>query len=236
MSLLGTAFVLAGAAGVIERDGRRDRMAYPDMNKKEVQQAFDDENAEYGIMHNMNETKIRKIAARCRVRPDKHGILPLHGHKECEDYVNKYLNSSKDLSDFRHAWRDYVRKEENNRKAHHNELHYGNKRYENYKRILKEHNYYEGGDDITLEINIYNLSKNEHLKQMKELQDCTILGDIVRKPPILRDNPRRYGEYTQFWFLRGSTDKFYKRPDLAKDHARGIYRVCCQKLGYDPNF
>lgn len=234
--MLGAAFLVGAAASVIERDGQRDRGAFPDMNKKEVQQAFDDENAEYGIMHNMNEEKIRKIAARCRVRPDKDGILPLHGYEKCEPYVNKYLNSSKDLSNFRHAWRDCVRRKKNARKAYLNKRSYGDKRYKNYEKILKEHNYYEDGDDITLEINIYNLSKDEHLKRMRELQNRTILGDIVRKPPILRDNPRIYGEYTQFWFLRGSTDEFYRRPDLARDEARDIYRVCCQKLGYDPDF
>ena len=255
MSLLGAIALLGGAAAVISRDGRNSRKASPKMNEKEMIQTFDDYNAKHGIAYRLNEFKIKDIAARCRVRPDKNGVLPLDGYKKCEAYVNKYANSDKDLVEFRNKYSDLVRKQRKKIITKNNHTHYGSKQYQHYVEQMKASNNHENGKEITFEINHWNnLSKSEHIQRMEDIQNKTMMKDIITAPPILRDNPKSYGTYTEFWFVRYSDvmytnlkpsiaalfegcedlvtyeyDTYPLRPDTQKSEAIGMYYCCCQR-------
>lgn len=232
--ILGSLVVCWGVASVISRDGKNSRRAYPKMNDKDERARFDQENARYGIMHNMSDKKIRKIAAYCRVRPEKNGILPMRGYQECENYVRKYLNSSKDMDKFRNAWRDYVRKCRN-KKIRQNNYKYHGKYYDVYERNLRETNNYQGGEEIVIQIDHWNnLSKKEHMERMKKIQEETIFGKIVIESPILRDHATKYGAYTETWIVRGSTFDYHDTILSKQSDAESIYYASCWRLGYNP--
>ena len=80
--LLGAAITystLKGASNIAENYGKK---ADRGLDRK----AFDQQNMINGIGQ-FNEQKINQIAARCGVRPNDYGVLPLFGYEQCIDYV-----------------------------------------------------------------------------------------------------------------------------------------------------
>ena len=94
--LLGAAVTYSALKGASTYAGQKSQKAYPNLNRNK----FDEDNMIRGIGE-FNETKINQIAARCGVRPNKDGILPLLGHKNCLKYVQEYNGN---VDDFIESW------------------------------------------------------------------------------------------------------------------------------------
>lgn len=226
LSLIGVGLAAAAISGLAEQSSKR---AYPSLNEKE----FDAINGSKGIAHGgYPDEKIMKIAARCGVKPNKHGVLPQNGKNNCIRYVTKYADHDRDIEKFKRAWDRTV---ENQIKKHGNNLKEKYARnYEYMKGIVerKGHGFF-GGPTIVLEINHWHgINKKEQLKRMKELQDQTIWGDVCIHQPKLRHNPNFPGGFTEYWTLHGGKDdKQGKRSTIKK--YKGLYTDCCAHIGYD---
>lgn len=221
---LGMAAISAAAEG-------SEKKAYPKLDKNQ----FDAENARYGIRgpSGFDDERIKKIAARCGVTPNKAGILPEQGYVMCISYVEQYLNDDTDIPDFEHAWVRAVQHQilEKQSKARATI----NPKYEIAKDLV-ENNIMKDAEPIILEYKHWHgIPKKEHLKRMNELMDKTFWGLYCKEPPILRDNPRMQNSYTETWImypLPGQKQGGWSTERSFKNH----YKLCCERLGYEDGF
>ena len=197
--------------------------AYPGLDNDK----YDKENMRDGIMPH----DILRIAARNGVRPDKNGVLPLHGYKHCLNYVRKYANDPSDVDKFIHEWK---RRCEYQEKEHSYQL--KKESEQNYKDIVE---WFEStrksGRTITLMYNHWwNLTESEHNERVHQLYTKTYLGERAEKPPIVRFDPDIYGKRTEIWVVESNTDDIQdERQTMARWNR--LYVNCCKHLGYEPN-
>ena len=210
---------------------QRGKKAYPRLDNKQ----FDADNASNGIAHGgFSEEKIMKIAARCGVRPNKHGILPQNGKNNCLRYVSRYADHDNDVINFKKAWDRTIKKQLKNRSSDLREKYSNN--YEYKKNIVdcRGHGYF-GGPNIVLEIFHWDgISKEEQLRRMKDLQNNSIWGDVcVKKPKLRRNSNNHYPSgYVEVWTLSGGKDDVQGKRSTMKKY-KNLYRDCCAHLGYD---
>lgn len=234
LGILGVALAMGAISGYANQEFKK---AYPKMNHPQVKNDMDAEFARYGIKGKngrFTETKINMIAARNNVQPNKYGVLPEEGWKHCRRYVVGYANSNQDIIDFEKAWYDAVEHQlKIQRKKISNKT---TKKYCNAEKIVKKTMHQrKNGPTVVIELKHWHgIPKEEQLKRMRELQKQTIWGKILHEPPILRDNPRFEGCYTEVWIINGTnldtpgswgTNKYYK----------DLYTKCCGKIGYEAN-
>lgn len=231
MGLITSIIGLGIAMGAINATAHAfDKEASPYLNFSK----FDAENARNGIrgVLGFDEDQIMKIAARCSVRT-KNGVLPEAGYIKCKGYVERYSNSARDYDSFVRAWKRTVENQIKRKQKEARER--NNPKYETAETFNREY-IKKNGPAIVLEYKHWHgMSKEEHLKRMKELQDHTFWGQICKEPPILRDNPRMPDSHTEVWIMNGlSKDEQgdWSTMRRFKNH----YKLCCEKLGYEDGF
>lgn len=228
--ILSTLGLLAAMGAIHATACALDKEAAPYLNFNK----FDAENARNGIRGPLgfDEDQIMKIAARCSVRTHN-GILPEEGYVRCKEYVERYSNDVRDYDNFRRAW---IRTVENQIKRKQREAREKtNSKYETAELFNKEY-IKKNGPTIILEYKHWHgMPKEEHLKRMKALQTETFWGTICKEPPILRDNPKMPGSYTEIWIMNGLTQD--EQGDWkTMRRFKNDYKLCCEKLGYEDGF
>ena len=102
-----------------------------------------------------------------------------------------------------------------------------------YNGYLNNKEHWTSGPDIVLEFKHWHgLSKDQHLKRLKDIQTKTFWGELCLRDPILRKNPRINDSYIEVWVMRGR--KYDKQGDwLTHNSWEMTYEVCCGVCGYD---
>lgn len=232
LTLLGVA---AGTALVNGAAKKHQQKANPNLNRSK----FDADNAQYGVATSSvgyTEQKIMDIAARCGVRPNKHGVLPENGYKHCFDYVSNYINHPSDLDNFERDWREAIAKQlsrKSDKLKSESEEHYEYICKQWYTDGIKE-KCERSGKTIVLTIKHWHgMSKDQHLERVDNLVKNTILGDKITKQPIIRNNPRFDNSLVETWVFKAlPSDK--QDGMLTMNSYKLLYKTCCKHLGYDP--
>lgn len=193
-----------------------DKTAYIRLDDKE----FDKENARYGILHQLDEEKLHKIAARCRIRKDREGRFRYNDTEKCKYYVQRYALNQNDYKQFEKQWKELVYKQEmayrDKIKKQSNNMYQSAKDYYGTKK--------PGNIEYVFEINHWGeLNPVTHRDRVKRLQEETFIGDITIQDPIIRDF--RYERY-ETWVL-SLPNKYH-----ADNDASVIYGLCCKHLGW----
>ena len=196
---------------------------------------FDANNARYGVASSSSgftKQKIIDIAARCGVRPNKYGVLPEEGWKKCLKYVSEYVNNPDDIANFERDWRMTVASQLKDKSAKMIEENWAGYQHQ-YNGYLNNKEYWTSGPDIVLEFKHWHgLSRDQHLKRLKDIQTKTFWGELCLQDPILRKNPRIDNSYVEVWVMRGS--KHDKQGDWLTHNAWNMtYKRCCGVCGYD---
>lgn len=230
LELLGVAL---GAAAVNSAAKKHQQKANPKLNRTK----FDAQNAEHGVVTSSAgfiEQRIMDIAARCGVRPNKHGVLPEYGYEHCINYVTENSNNKKDIENFERDWRLTVG-EQLKRKAE--KLKDESSAY--YERAYwlwheRDCNIADPNNKITIKIKHWKgLPKETHLKRINNLYENTLLKEHCVKPPILRNDPLSKDSHIEVWVFKGYP---WQRQGswIAQNGKRTLYEGCCKHLGYDP--
>ena len=189
---------------------------------------FDQENARDGI----HWGEIEKIAARCRVKPNKYGVLPADGYEKCLDYVRKYANSPSDINNFIELWKITVQKQI---LAEPERVKAGKmaQEYDSIKRIVsREAKTADKNNILTFEIKHWlDISTEEHKKRMNNIASKTILKDILAQSPVLRWGSTWENERVEYWSVYGQPGEQVNY--VSKKHFQGTYERCAAHCGYD---
>lgn len=217
MSLLGGA-LFGGALYALYKglDGENQNAA-PKFDEKE----FDDECMRYGILHNLNEEKILKIAARCRVPLCRTtGRLGRENYKRCLPYVKSISINKDDYKEFIKKWLELCEKQE---KAWSEKIIKDNERLYNKIESKVDERLKDPEFKDTI-INIHHWEDYEeelHRWIINELVTKTCIKDYMVQEPILRFNGN---QRTETWVLKAS----------CKANAKAIYSICVKSLGWWP--
>lgn len=222
--LIGTAIAYSTIKGACSYAEQRGQKAYPTLNRKE----FDQNNMIKGIGE-FTEEKIKQIAARNGVRPNKYGVLPLFGFEHCIHYVEQYGGN---INDFKNAWILVVKCQEDIQKGRiHNKY---NERYHKLADIYSQGNFSDT-ETTTFTLNHwYDLPLYEHEARCDEIYDDTFLGGLAVHRPVVRGSNKVYGARSEVWTVK---KRLYDRPysdGLADRTWKGAYNTCCKYLGYQP--
>lgn len=228
LSLIGVGLAAAAIDSVAKQKGKK---ANPNLDETK----FDAECAEYGIATSNNGftyQRIMNIAARCGVRPNKHGVLPQNGWKHCLKYVSQYVNHPDDIDHFQRDWLVAIEKQLKNKSSKLIREHQDSydKQYNGY---LQNKEHWTSGPKIVLEFRHWHgLPKDQYLKRLNDLQTKTFWGELALKPPILRHNPRIEDAFIETWVMQGSKND---RQDswLTKNKKKTLYKNCLAVCGYD---
>lgn len=229
LELIGVALGAALINSVAEQHGKK---ANPNLNETR----FDADNARYGVATSsagFTYQKIMDIAARCGVRPNRHGVLPEEGWKRCLKYVETYMNDPNDLLNFERDWKMAVASQLKEKSAKMIEKHWEGYQHQ-YKGYLEHKEFWTSGPKIVLEFKHWHgLPKEEHLKRLENIKTKTFWGELALQDPILRKNPRVDNSFIEVWVMQG--DKHDKQGDwLTNNHFKCLYSDCCGVCGYDP--
>lgn len=222
--LLGAAVTYSTLKGASTYAGQRSQRAYPGLDRVE----FDRTNTIKGIGE-FNEEKILQIAARCGVKPNEYGVLPLFGYEQCVDYVKEYNGN---VDDFTKAWMLVVKCQEDVQKGRiHNKY---NERYHKLADVYSRGNFSDT-ETTTFTLNHwYDLPLYEHEARCDEIYDDTFLGGLAVHRPVVRGSNKVYGARSEVWTVK---KELYDRPysdGLADRTWKGAYNTCCKYLGYQP--
>ena len=226
MSLLGLIGTGVAAALINTAADQSGKKAYKNLDDK----AFDDECSRYGVMYKNKESQILKVAARCRVKTDKNGILPRNGYYDCLDYVNKYSLSPDEEEKFISAWKQVIGFQE---MRHRNKIITDNAR--DYRRVkadmLKNHMDLDAPEFVLTYEHWFDLRPEEYKERLERLYTETVLGDIAVEKPILRNTGRVYMPYHETWVLRGENNDDSEW--IQKSILKATYSICCKELGWE---
>ena len=231
MVLLELIGVALGAAIINDMAKKSSMKANPRLNTTR----FDANNARYGVASSSSgftKQKIIDIAARCGVRPNKYGVLPEDGWKRCLKYVSEYVNHPDDVANFERDWRMTVASQLKDKSAKMIEENWAGYQHQ-YNGYLNNKEHWTSGPDIVLEFKHWHgLSRDQHLKRLKDIQTKTFWGELCLQDPILRKNPRIDNSYVEVWVMKGS--KHDKQGDWLTHNAWNMtYKRCCGVCGYD---
>ena len=222
---------LIGAKAINDVGKKYSQKANPNLNDKK----FDADCAEYGVATSSagyTQQKIMDIAARCGVRPNKYGVLPENGWKHCLDYIAEYVNHPDDISNFERDWRIVVARQLDDKSAKliEEKWPYYQTSYNGY---LENKEFWTSGPKIVLRFKHWHgLPKDEYLKRLEDIQTKTFWGELVLKPPVLRNNPRFEDSFTETWVMQGcKTDELGR--GLTHNAWRTLYKTCMGVCGYD---
>ena len=228
LELLGVAL---GAAAINSATKQSSKKANPRLNTTR----FDANNARYGVATSsagFTKQKIMDIAARCGVKPNKHGVLPEDGWKNCLKYVSEYVNHPDDVTNFERDWRMTVASQLKDKSAKMIEENWGGYQHQ-YNGYLNNKERWTSGPKIVLEYKHWHgLPKDQYLQRLEDIQNKTFWGELTIQPPILRNNPRFEDSFIEVWVMQG------RKPDkqgdwLTHNAWNTTYERCCGVCGYD---
>lgn len=224
MVLLELIGVALGASLINGMSKKSSMKANPQLDVKQ----FDADCARYSVIGQ----DIMDVAARCGVKPNKYGVLPEDGYKHCMEYVTQYVNHPDDIELFKRDWLLTVEQQLKAKSDLMINKYWGDYQHQ-YNGYLNNKEHWTSGPDIVLEFKHWHgLSKDQHLKRLKDIQTKTFWGELCLKDPILRKNPRINDSYIEVWVMRGR--KYDKQGDwLTHNSWEMTYEVCCGVCGYD---
>ena len=225
MSLIGLAVGVSFWKGVGAVAEERGKKAYPQLDSRN----YDLDNGVKGISI-YGESNIRKIAARNGVRPNKHGVLPYYGYKNCTEYVRKYSNNRNDVSNFIAEWRKVSKEQE--RRASREIQRSSQSSYNRTANQWKSADF--NGKTITHEVvHWFNLTIPEHQARIDEIYENTILKDLCVSRPVVRKHPSIYGHRTEYWRIKARIGD--QQDDWPTNSSwKVLYSQCCRKCGFEP--
>ena len=194
--------------------------------------AFDQQNMINGIGQ-FNEQKINQIAARCGVRPNDYGVLPLFGYEQCIDYVKEYVNDPTEIDDFTQAWMLIVKIQEDRQKGRVHDQY--SERYHKLVNHYKNDCRFSDTDTTVFSVNHwYDIPISEHKERCKEIYDETYLGRLAVTYPVIRGSQKVYGSRTETWQVKTLIEDLPHSDWLIDKTWKGFYNTCCKYLGYKP--
>lgn len=222
--LLGAAITYSTLKGACNYAGQKGQKAYPGLNRND----FDQSNMIKGFGE-FNEEKIKQIAARCGVRPNEYGVLPLFGYENCLDYVKEYHG---DLDKFVQAWMLVVKCQEDVQKGR---IH--SKYNERYHKLENAYQNSKFSDTETTTFTLkhwYDLPIYEHEARCDEIYDDTFLGDYAIGRPVVHASTKVYGARSEVWTVKKEIHDLPHSDNLTDRIWKGAYNTCCKYLGYQP--
>ena len=224
MALLELIGAVLGASAIETAAKQSSKKANPRLNEKQ----FDADCARYGIVGR----DIMDVAARCGVKPNKYGVLPEEGYKQCLDYAAQYVNHPDDIELFK---RDWLLTVEQQLKAKSDLMirKYWDDYQHQYNGYLNNKEHWTSGPEIVLEFKHWHgLPKDQYLQRLEDIQTKTFWGELTIEPPILRNNPRFEDSFIEVWVMQGSkNDK--QGSWLTNKFWESTYKCCCGVCGYD---
>ena len=189
---------------------------------------FDQENARDGI----HWGEIDRIAARCRVKSSKYGVLPADGYLKCLDYVRKYANGPSDVDNFINMWKITVQKQVLDEPNRVKSGKYAQKYHLTEQLVSQKVKTMDRNNLLTFEIAHWlNISRDEHRHRMEQVATKSAIKDILARPPTLRWGSTWANERVEYWTIFGQPGE--QVGYVSKKNFQGIYRKCCAHCGYD---